>query len=250
MITDDKLILDTGGTAVGTSRASTEYLAVANQAPDFGIGEPLRVVTTVTTAMATAGSSVEMRLVASVDPTVVTPTWTNHASTTTGLNFTSAYAAGVTTFTKTAHGLHTGHLVTAFANSATLPGNLTAITYVVIRVDENTFRVASSLALALAGTSVTTTSAGSGSFQLLPVPQVLASTGAINQLHMQVGAQIQLIAQPTPVLPGLSNAHLPLQPNLHMVFIASGSPTNAEWTSRVVKDAHGLKYHATGITVT
>jgi len=34
------------------------------------------------------------------------------------------------------------------------------------------------------------------------------------------------------------------------VFIASGSPTNAEWTSRVVKDAHGLKYHATGITVT
>lgn len=65
------------------------------------------------------------------------------------------------TITETAHGYYTG-VKGALTTSGVLPGGLSATNYYVIRVDANTFKLATSAANALAGTAVDITSAAGG----------------------------------------------------------------------------------------
>lgn len=66
------------------------------------------------------------------------------------------------TITKVAHGYLTG-LKVQFSNPTTLPTGISALTnYFIIKVDADTFKVAASLADALAGTAVDITDAGVG----------------------------------------------------------------------------------------
>jgi hypothetical protein len=63
------------------------------------------------------------------------------------------------TFTKASHGFVTG-LKVAATTDGTLPDPLTATDYYIIKVDDDTFKVATSLALAEAGTAVNLTDVG------------------------------------------------------------------------------------------
>jgi microcystin-dependent protein len=69
--------------------------------------------------------------------------------------------------TRTAHGLYTGQMV-YFTTTGALPSGLTAATvaYYVIRVDANTFRLATSQANANLGTAITTSGTQSGTHTL------------------------------------------------------------------------------------
>lgn len=74
---------------------------------------------------------------------------------------------GADTFTVASHGLATGDVIT-FGSSSTLPAGLVENSpYYVIRVSTNAFSVASSLALALAGTDIDLTTQGSGTHKIL-----------------------------------------------------------------------------------
>jgi microcystin-dependent protein len=72
--------------------------------------------------------------------------------------------------TNTAHGIYTGEGV-YFTTTGALPTGVTANTlYYAIRVDANTFRLATSLANAVAGTAITTTGSQSGTHTLYYCP--------------------------------------------------------------------------------
>lgn len=69
--------------------------------------------------------------------------------------------------TATAHGLQTGDGPIQVSTTGTLPGGLAASTnYWVIKIDANTFYLATSLANALAGTQIDITSTGTGTHTL------------------------------------------------------------------------------------
>lgn len=69
--------------------------------------------------------------------------------------------------TITAHGYYTG-LKVAATTSGTLPAGLSATNYYVIRIDANTFYLATSAANAIAGTRVDITDTGTGTHTLTP----------------------------------------------------------------------------------
>lgn len=75
------------------------------------------------------------------------------------------------------HGYITGTRVVA-STSDTLPTGLTATTYYVIKIDDDTIQLASSLANAVAGTEVNITEAGVGTHTLTP------ATAASNTLAL------------------------------------------------------------------
>lgn len=78
-------------------------------------------------------------------------------------------------FTKEAHGLYTG-LVGQFTTETTLPTGIEAVTdYYVIRIDADTFMVATSLANAIALTAVDYTDAGTGDQTFTPTALTAAS---------------------------------------------------------------------------
>lgn len=239
MITDFNLVLDDTAVAKTSTGVSANHIAVANLTPDFTAGEPLVFTTNVTTAMTGAGTAFEFRVVASASSSSVTTTWTQ------GSDVTSSAVDSKTVFTRTNHGLHTGHLVTVAAPAGTLPTGISAGTYVVIRLTADTFKLATTMPLAFAGTSVGST-AGTGGFTLAPQAMTLVSSGAVNQLHLPAGASVSLI-----VPPGLAYGayQIPALPYLLMQYVATGSPGAVIWTSRVVKNVHGLKYHASGFTL-
>lgn len=101
-----------------------------------------------------SGSNRPSSLVAFATITVDTPTGKVVPS--------ASINASTDLFTLTNHGLYTG-LVGQWTTSSALPGGLSLSTdYFIIRVDANTFRVATTLANALANTYVNLTNAGSG----------------------------------------------------------------------------------------
>lgn len=69
--------------------------------------------------------------------------------------------------TKTAHGFYTG-LKVALTTSNTLPAGLTVADWYVIRIDADTFYLASSQALAIAGTQQDITTTGTGTHTITP----------------------------------------------------------------------------------
>lgn len=71
------------------------------------------------------------------------------------------------TFTKVAHGFATG-LKVALTTSDTLPTGLSATDYYVIKVDADSFKIATSAALALAGTAQAFTTDGVGDQTFTP----------------------------------------------------------------------------------
>lgn len=78
-------------------------------------------------------------------------------------------AADTDVCTKTNHGFYTGLLVTVSNSGGALPAGLSAATnYYVIRATVNTFKLASSLANAIAGTAVDITDTGSGTNTVTP----------------------------------------------------------------------------------
>lgn len=79
----------------------------------------------------------------------------------------SAVTTGTDTLTATAHGLNTGDRFRVRNIGGALPTGLAAVTtYFAIRVDANNVKPASSSALAIAGTAVDITGAGSGTNQI------------------------------------------------------------------------------------
>lgn len=89
------------------------------------------------------------------------------------------------TFTKAGHGFVTG-LKVAATTSGTLPDPLTATNYYVIKVDDDTFKVAASLSNAEAGTAINLTDAGVGNTTFTPaasagnVAKIQASNDGVN----------------------------------------------------------------------
>lgn len=85
---------------------------------------------------------------------------------------TLAQATDVNTTTDvltiSSHGFQTGMIV-AVSSSGTLPTGLSTTNYWVIRSDANTFKLATNLANAVAGTAVDITGVGSGTMTLAPV---------------------------------------------------------------------------------
>jgi hypothetical protein len=84
--------------------------------------------------------------------------------------FASATDVNTTTdaFTETAHGYTTG-VLGQFTTSVALPAGLAAVTdYYAIVVDANTFKFATSLANALAGTAINITTTGTGNQTFTP----------------------------------------------------------------------------------
>ena len=80
----------------------------------------------------------------------------------------ATFTAAVTDIcTITAHGYYTG-LKVAATTSDTLPAGLSATNYYVIRIDANTFYLATSAANAIAGTRVDITDTGTGTHTLTP----------------------------------------------------------------------------------
>ena len=84
-------------------------------------------------------------------------------------------SGGKILFTKTAHGLYTG-LVGQFTTDNALPTNINAVTdYYVIRVTADTFKVATTLANALANTAVAYSNTGTGTQTFTPTALASAS---------------------------------------------------------------------------
>lgn len=72
-------------------------------------------------------------------------------------------------FTKTGHGFQTGLLVQVSNSGGALPSGLSAATnYYVIRIDADTFKLATSYALAAAGTPINITTNGTGTQTVTP----------------------------------------------------------------------------------
>ena len=87
----------------------------------------------------------------------------------------AAFTAAVTNIcTITAHGFYTG-LKVAATTTTTLPAPLTATNYYVIRIDANTFYLATSAANAIAGTAIDITDTGTGTHTLTPAALAGAS---------------------------------------------------------------------------
>lgn len=86
--------------------------------------------------------------------------------------FTVVAATDVCTITS--HGFYTG-LKVAATTTTTLPSPLTATNYYVIRIDADTFKLATSAANALAGTAIDITDTGTGTHTLTPAALAGAS---------------------------------------------------------------------------
>jgi len=120
--------------------------------------------------------------------------------------FTLTPGSNHTYFSATNHGLTTGTRVAYTASGAAYGGLTSATDYYVIRDTANTFRLATSYANAMAGTSITLTSAGSGSQSVTPyntssggvsitgVTLALSSASAARESLSQVETQMQKIA--------------------------------------------------------
>ncbi len=144
-----------------------------------------------------------------------------------GKNYTAAFAplpafvdfnftADSTTdhLTSAAHPLNTGDGPLQVQNSGGgLPGGLSAATnYYAIKIDANTFELASSLANALAGTQIDITTNGTGTqtllhqgAQLSPIlPFLVTATGAGNWFSLEVLDRTALSVTQTHVDPGVA----------------------------------------------
>lgn len=87
------------------------------------------------------------------------------------------------TMTATAHGMATG-LKGQFTTTTTLPAGLSLLTdYYIIKVDANTFRVASSLVNAQAGTYIDLTTQGTGTHTFTPA----ALSGGVAKIQFSYG---------------------------------------------------------------
>lgn len=87
----------------------------------------------------------------------------------------ATFTAAVTDIcTAVAHGYYTG-LKVAATTDTTLPSPLTATNYYVIRIDADTFKLATSAANALAGTAINITDTGTGIHTLTPAALAGAS---------------------------------------------------------------------------
>lgn len=115
---------------------------------------------TIATAYSIAGAGVDVKSAAGASIQSVVTVTTPSAGT-----FT---AAASDICTKTAHAMLTG-LKVQVSTTTTLPGGLSAATdYFVIKIDANTFYLATSLANAQAGTKIDITSAGTGTHTITP----------------------------------------------------------------------------------
>jgi hypothetical protein len=88
------------------------------------------------------------------------------------MTFTCDYTTDI--ITAAAHGFGTGDIVWCSNVGGALPGGLVAsTTYYVIRINANTFKVASSLQLALAGTAINITSNGTGTHSIVQIDKYI-----------------------------------------------------------------------------
>ena len=86
---------------------------------------------------------------------------------------------GAETITEAAHGYVTGDTVILSNTGGGLPGGLSATTYYVIKVDANTFSLATSLANAYAGTAINITTQGTGTHHVvIDGPYIIVSDQA------------------------------------------------------------------------
>jgi len=90
----------------------------------------------------------------------------------------SAVDVDANTITITGHAFETG-LKVGVSSSATLPNPLSATDYYVIKIDADTFKLATSMALAVAGTAVNLTNQGSSGATITFTPAATAGTFAI-----------------------------------------------------------------------
>lgn len=107
-------------------------------------------------------------------------------------------AATTDVVTITAHGLLTGDGPFRVSSSTTLPAGLAAATdYWIIKIDANTFKFASSLANAVAGTAVDITDTGTGTHTMVDTASTLRNLGQPANLWLAAGDIISLVVTET-----------------------------------------------------
>lgn len=100
--------------------------------------------------------------------------------------------SGTSIFTATAHGFLTGLALQVSNSGGALPTGLAGVTtYYVIRIDANTFKLATTLANAQAGTNLTVSSNGTGTQTATPVA---LSAGAVSLVGSLDGVTYVTIA--------------------------------------------------------
>lgn len=248
MITDSKLLLDSARSLTSTGVTANAVPAL-NQCPDLGEGEPLVAVANITTTAAAAtpndSSSVEFRVVSSASDSSTTLTWTGAASPG-ATSFSGAMVSGKGVYTKIAHGLATGHMVQI--TGATVPSTLTVNRYyVVIRLTADTFTLATTMANAFAGTSALTADVGTVTgYSFVIQPIIIASSGAVNHAMLSSGATVKVMASPGFVY---GSTAIPLHSYVVGQVVVNGTISAGVASIQLVKNTHGLKYHASGFTL-
>jgi hypothetical protein len=136
-----------------------------------------------------------------------------HSPSIAGTALTSVTCANTgDTFTKSSHGLVTGQAVTVADFSA----GIAAGTYYAIRVDANTFKLASSPTNAYAGTAVAVSADGTGG---VVTPITLASYRQIGQVQVfYLGAQGTQKIEPIPTAAGAFTGLALVGPGEHLAL--------------------------------
>lgn len=147
------------GVSVGASAVDTDVSA------PFNVEDPSNISVTVVLSAISVTNGITFSLKDSFDDGT---TWfgvgseSNSASVKKTFAGDTDVAPATDTITSTAHGFLTGSRVYLHANGGTLPTGLSAGTYYVIKVDADNLKLASTQALALAGTAVDITADGTG----------------------------------------------------------------------------------------
>jgi hypothetical protein len=163
--TDTLTVLDPGtGAAVISQRFGSANYPLAPNATipggvDVGAGEPAMALVKVVTAAAGSATTTTVELQAV----------TTHLAVAASSAGTCTIAITTGVVTQTAHGYVTGTPV-VFTGGAAATEMVRGVTYYVIKLTANTYNVAASLALALAGTAITASAASTGTVTATSYP--------------------------------------------------------------------------------
>jgi hypothetical protein len=243
--TDKGLRLEDGTTMTTFSATalSTDWLDLTTVPKDWGRGNDLYALFTVTTACTGVGS-VEFQVVGQPVTTLAAMTLTS------GLTF---YAGSANIVTWAAHGLPAGTPVVLSVTAGAPTGVTLGKTYYVTAPTTNTFSLSNTVATALGGTpDVTISTAGTTNHTMVALPLVLGSSGAIPCEALTVGAQVRVRLNPLTHLPG--NHRVPYR-YLFGKYVegtlsaVSGAVTAGKWIMDLAESAPGPTYYPSGYAV-
>lgn len=247
MFTDKNLLLsDTR--AVTTGGIDTASCINIGASRDLWDGTPLRVAFSPVTGPA-GGTSIDFQVIASIYPVTI--------QTGSAVTVTSA-APGV--FTLAAHGMQAG--TPFYLSSGTAPTGLSNGTvYYASNITTNTFTASTTIANALAGTAITTSSTGT-SVVIDPYAVIVGSSTAV-PIALFTGKSIMVTCSPTIGVPSLvggtalsyTNGRVVSQGGagftyLQAKYLCAGTFTGTAFTASIVMQAGtAQKSYPTGVLI-